>query len=301
MKPLISYYGGKQRIASKILEYFPPHTVYVEPFAGGAALLFAKPAPDVSNNHDYREVINDIDGRLINLYRVAREHPEEFQRWIDFTPYSQAEYRRAIEWMKSPDERSDLELAWAYYVNIQMSFANKLNAGWRTALLGRNEGATWGNSRQRLLQCLERLKNVHISQECALQCISRWDSPQSLFYIDPPYPGTEQGHYSGYTLDDWQDLCDLLDIIQGSYVLSNYPQEIEPKSAQQRVELKALMSASGKGKVNTDRSLMPTQEELGDRQRTEVLWICDRSSNSREDLQKLLNRKQLTIFEALSS
>lgn len=297
MKPLISYYGGKQKIASKVLEYFPPHTVYVEPFCGGAALLFAKPAMHLSATSDYREVINDLDGRLINLYRVAREQAEEFQRWIDFTPYSQAEYQRAIEWMKEPNGRTSLEMAWAYYVNIQMSFAKSLSTGWGTAVSSESLAATWQSKRYRLPSCMKRLQNVHISQECALRCIQRWDSPQTLFYLDPPYPGTEQGHYSGYTLDDWKALCNLLDTIQGSYVLSNYPQSIEPASAQQKVELKTLMSASGKGRTNTNRSIVPTQQELGDRQRTEVLWICDRSHKARKDLQHQLRYKQTSLLE----
>ena len=80
MRPLISYYGGKQRLASKLIPLIPPHNVYVEPFAGGAALLFAKGKPEITNNHHYREVLNDKDGRITTLYRVARERPEELIR-----------------------------------------------------------------------------------------------------------------------------------------------------------------------------------------------------------------------------
>jgi DNA adenine methylase len=88
VKPLISYYGGKQRIASKILPYFPPHKVYVEPFAGGAALLFAKPVPQHDNKENCIEVINDKDELLINLYRVVRERPLEFSHYLELTPHS---------------------------------------------------------------------------------------------------------------------------------------------------------------------------------------------------------------------
>lgn len=70
MKPAFPYYGGKQRIASKITELIPKHTVYVEPFAGGAAVFFKKPWPDVSNTGHYREVLNDTNGDVVNFFRV---------------------------------------------------------------------------------------------------------------------------------------------------------------------------------------------------------------------------------------
>jgi DNA adenine methylase len=124
---------------------------------------------------------------------------------------------------------------------------------------------------------------VHIGCEDAVRFIERWDSPQAIFYCDPPYPNTDCGHYGGYSLADWQRLCDTLDNIQGSYILSNYPQPIEPQTAQQRVEIAAVMSAT---KVERNRlQAMPRP----DAKRTEVLWICDRSSTIRSDLNPVLD------------
>lgn len=78
MKPLLSYYGGKQRLVSKILPYIEaiPHTLYAEPFCGGAALLFAKPKRIVTNTDFYREAINDINKLVTNFYRVAIKNPK---------------------------------------------------------------------------------------------------------------------------------------------------------------------------------------------------------------------------------
>lgn len=298
MKPLISYYGGKGKIASRIVEIIHriPHTVYGEPFAGGLAVLFAKGVKRVTNNNHYREVINDRDERLITLYRIARSNPEEFQRWIDFTPYSQAEHRRSIQILRSPDEFSELERAWAYYVNIQMSFANVLGAGWGTGVLGRNLAGTWQSKRERLPACFKRLEFVHVACEDALRFIERWDSPQTLFYCDPPYPGAHQGHYGGYTMEDWQNLCDALDNCSASYILSNYDQPIQPKSAQQRIEILSVMSAA---KPTGDRSSKQTRE---DNQRTEILWVCDRSAGMRSDLKKVLQpSNQLSLFTSQST
>jgi DNA adenine methylase len=306
MKPLISYYGGKQRLAPYIVPILQkiPHTVRCIPFAGGLGIFYAWPKSYITNNDHYREIINDNSELLINLYRVARENPQEFDRIIQYTPYSQSEHQRAIHICKNPDGFDDLQKAWAYYTNIQQSFANVLNAGWGVTVMGHNRAATWDNARQRIPACLERLKDVHIACEDALRCIERWDSPQTLFYCDPPYPEANQGHYEGYSLEDWAALCDCLDSIEGSYVLSNYPQSVEPKSAQQRVEIVARMSSSAQGTVGKgrDKTRAATQDELGDRTRTEVLWVCDRSGRIRSDLQHATIARaapppQLSIFD----
>lgn len=288
MKPIVSYYGGKQKLASRIVEEINkiPHTVYGEPFCGGAAVLFAKPRTMVSNNAHYREFINDASDLLINMYRVAVNRRDEFLLELQATLYSQSDYTKAVEICKNPDKYDELTKAWAYYVNIQMSFANKLNGGWGARIVTRNGAATWVNQIQSLDEKLDRIRDVHICNEDALRCIERWDSPQTLIYVDPPYPGTCLGHYSGYTMDDWAALCNLLDNCQSSYILSNYPQEIEPQSAQKQIEINAIASSSGQGKVgkNRDKSRAATAEELGDRARTEVLWICDRSHAMRKEL-----------------
>ena len=293
-KPLISYYGGKQRIASKIIPHLEaiPHTVRAIPFAGGLGVETEWERPSVTNNDHYCVAINDTDEQLINLYRVARDQPDALHHKITGTPYSQSEHQLSIHIYKNPTDYDDVTRAWAYFVNAQMSFANKLNGGWGTAVYGRNKPATWCNKLNRLSDVLKRFKDVYIGCEDALKFIERWDSPQTLFYLDPPYPSANQGHYDGYTLSDFKALCDLLDHIDGSYVLSNYPQSVEPQSAQKRIEIKAHCSASGQGKVGKDRdkSKAATKDELGDRARTEVLWICDRSDSiQRHDLRKVLN------------
>jgi DNA adenine methylase len=285
MKPLISYYGGKQRIASKIIPHIHkiPHTVYCEPYAGGLAVLFAKGKPDTKATSNYREVINDIDNKLITLYRVAREQPEEFKRLIELTPYSQSEHQRSKEILKSSDGYSDLEIAWAYYVNTLQSFAKCLFAGWGRSVYSKNDASTWNNKQHHLSEALERLSDVYIACEDALKCIKNWDSPQTLFYVDPPYPNTDQQHYKGFTLEDWTKLCETLDNVQGSYVLSGYPQNVEPESSQEKIEIETVCSAKKSTGLKTEAQ---TRSNI---KRTEVLWICDRSENIKPELKKVLN------------
>ena len=245
MKTPISYYGGKSRIASAIVPHIMAisHTVYAEPFAGGLAVLYAKGKKPVTNTHYYREAINDTNKQLITFWRVAREQPEELARWIDLTPYSQEEYREARKIYNNPTEYSDIKVAWAVYIECNMSFANGIGKGWRVSLIGQNESETWVKRSSRLPECFERLRDVYIGCEDALSFIKRFDSSQSVIYADPPYPNADQGHYSGYTLDDYQALCDRLDDCESSYVLSNYHQDIAPKSAQKCVEIETVMSS----------------------------------------------------------
>jgi len=278
MKTCLSYYGGKSRIASQIVPHIMaiPHTVYVESHGGGLAVLYAKGKIDRGNSHYYREAINDLNKQLITFWRVAREQPSELARWIQLTPYSQEEYREARKIYNNPSEYSDLKVAWATYIQCNMSFANKIGTGWGANVINCNLAATWVNRAARLPECFERLKHVYIGCEDALSFIKRFDSSHSVAYVDPPYPDTNQGHYGGYTLDDYQALCDALDACESSYVLSNYHQDIAPKSAQKCVEIEATMSASnGRSRLNHNTK------------RTEKLWICDRSKNIRADLQAI--------------
>lgn len=284
-------------MVSKLIPLIYKHTVYVEPFAGGASLLFAKPWPDVSNNDHYREVLNDKDGRLINFYRVLRDKkmgPELIRR-LQLTLYSESEYKTA----KNLNTNCDIENAARYYTNIQQSFSNKLNAGWRRGVSSENHGATWENKLASLPDYLERMSSIHISCQDALTVIKQWDSPQTFFYCDPPYPGTIQGHYSGYSLDDFKVLVNALDNCQGSFLLSNYDQpEIKIPSEWERHEFSAHASASGKGRVNADRSRKATSEELGNRKRIEVVWARGNIKPVRPEIQKLYGSGKFDCFRS---
>lgn len=264
MRPMISYYGGKQRLASKLLPLIPEHKVYVEPFCGGAALLFAKPVPEVSNNDNYREVLNDKDERIITLYRVAQTQPGHLHHLLTHTLHSEAEYRKAGDIIRNWDQHDDIWKAWAVYVNIQQSFSNGMLKGWARSKSKCNFGTLWNNKINRLGDVFERLSKIYLTCTDALEVIDQFDGPNSFFYCDPPYVGTHQGHYPGYTLTDLQALVNKLDGIKGKFLLSTYPVDglIVPDTWE-TLRFKATMSASNK--VNTNRK----REELVYRKREE--------------------------------
>lgn len=269
MKPLISYYGGKQRLASKIVPLIPKHILYCEPFAGGLAVLFAKGRPQVSNAHYYHEVVNDLDERLINFYRVFQTRFAEFYQRIAFTPMSEAEYKKSKA-ILNDSSASDIDRAWAYYVNIQQSFANKLSAGWQRSrnLPAYNPACAWIKNISLLVDCYDRLAAVQIACTDAVKCIGQFDSKDAFFYCDPPYPGADQGHYEGYTEKDLQNLVDCLAEIKGQFILSNYNQRnITIPDSWRKLEIQATMTAAR----NADSS---------NNKRTEVLWM----SQAREDI-----------------
>jgi len=294
MKPTFSYYGGKQRMVPNIIPLMPKHTVYVEPFVGSAAVFFAKPWPSVLDNNYYREVLNDTNRLIVNFYKVLRDNPEELSRVCNLTPYSRKEYREALR----QETDNPVESARRWFVNIQQSFSHKSHGGWGTGVFGGNGASTWKNQCSRLLLCAERLHSVYIENEDALKVIERWDSPQTLFYCDPPYPGTVQGHYSGYTQEDFNQLVEALDNCQGSFLLSCYKQECIPDSWEQ-FNFSASNHSSGKGKVgiNRDKSRSATKEELGDRERTEYVWRIIRGDNVRPEIKKLYRQGKFNCFK----
>ena len=294
MKPIISYYGGKQRIASRIVKLLPKHTVYCEPFCGGGAVFWAKPWPKVTNTSHYREILNDKDERIINFYRCL-QNPEtrmELIERLELTLYSEAEYWKA----KDIDIGTHVDRAWAYYVNIMQSFSNKLNGGWGRDVFTNNSAATWMNKVHNLRQYLQRMAAIYISCQDALTCIQQWDAPQTCFYCDPPYPGTDQGHYKGYSTADFQNLVDCLNNIKGSFVLSCYDFDgMKIPTRWERFEIETYCSASGKGKIKADRSRKATADELGNRKRTEVIYrVIQREV--RDELKPLYDGNQLAMF-----
>jgi DNA adenine methylase len=276
-------------MAHNLIPLIPQHTVYVEPFCGGATVFFQKPWPKVSNTHHYREVINDNDNRLVNFYQQLRDNGEELVRLIQLTLFSEAEHQIA----KELEHADPIEAARRYYVNVQQSFSNILGKGWRRSVFGRNVAATWANKISELPAYIDRMATVSIACDDALKIIKQWDSPQTFFYCDPPYPEADQGHYCGYTLGNFRELVSTLDNCQGSFLLSNYDQPIEMPADWERFEFEA--NASSLGRVGYDRSKKADESDQN-RKRTEVVWRRFNRVPVREEIQKLYDSGAFDCF-----
>lgn len=218
MKTPITYYGGKQTLASRLLALIPKHTLYCEPFFGGGAVFFAKPKSEV-------EVINDINGEIINFYKTTKTKFKELEKEIKSTLHSRELYKRARVVYEHPELFSEVKRAWAFWTLANQGFAGQLTS-WG---FGKDSSKEVTLSRKRdgfTKEYSDRLKAVQIESNDALKVIDRCDTKDTFFYVDPPYFNSDMGHYKGYTEQDYQKLLDKLSKIKGTFLLSSYPSEI---------------------------------------------------------------------------
>lgn len=218
--PPVRYMGSKWQLAEWIIDRFPSHDCYVEPYCGGAAVFFRKhPSPI--------EVLNDLNGDIINFFDCLRTRTSDLIRAIELTPYARVEYERSYQPCDDP-----LERARRFYIRSRMSFGSgegNTKTGWRTQHnLNRRVSITkeW----QRLTGLwlgAERLRDAQIECADALTIIKRYDSPRALFYIDPPYVLKSRRraikrYHVEMTDADHEALAAVLHQVQGSVLLSGY-------------------------------------------------------------------------------
>lgn len=219
----ISYFGGKTNMLEHILPLLPEHRLYVEPFCGGASVFWTK-------EPSYREVLNDFNEEVINFYRVTKTKFEELKIEIECTLSSRALYDKARDIYQNPEGYSDVMRAWAFWVQTNMSFSNILCGSWAFAKLpqGGSDGSNLFWKKQRFEKWLDlRLKSTQIECDDALNVIKRYDTPDTFFYIDPPYISSYKvrQHFKGYHWKDFYDLLCALTEIKGKFLLSSYPEK----------------------------------------------------------------------------
>lgn len=205
-------------MASWIIAHLPKTAHYVEPYAGSGAVFFNKPPSP-------HEVINDMDGRVVNLFRVVRERGEELATSVRLTPYSRDEY------YESYTETGDtLEDARRFLVRCWMAHGFKpyCRTGWRHNGSKSLQPVTklWNDVPSRILAVIERLKLAEIENMPALALIERYNTADTLLYIDPPYVLSTRSHkkiYAHEMIDaDHLVLLDALDTHRGPVALSGY-------------------------------------------------------------------------------
>jgi len=208
--PIIPWMGGKRRLADRIIPMFPAHECYVELFAGGAALFFIK--PDIARC----EVLNDINGELVNLYRVLQHHLEEFVRQFKWAISS----RQVFKWhQEQPTEPlTDIQRAARFYYLQHHAFG------------GRVEGQTFGTAttapmfsfcriEEHLSAAHLRLSGVCVEHLSWHECFDRYDRPHTFFYADPPYWETE-GYGVAFPWDQYERLERAMTSAKGKIMLS---------------------------------------------------------------------------------
>jgi len=218
MKTPITYYGGKQALVKHLLALIPKHKLYCEPFFGGGALFFAKPKSEV-------EVINDINGEVINFYKVVQNKFKALQKEVRATPHSRELYKKAQVVYKYPDMFSEVKRAWAFWTLANQGFSGQLTS-WGFGKTNTKEKALADKRDNFIKAYADRLKKVQIESNDALKVIDRCDDKDTFFYIDPPYFNSDMGHYGGYTEEQYIQLLDLLQKLKGKFLLSSYPSPV---------------------------------------------------------------------------
>lgn len=256
IKPILKYPGAKWSIADWIISYLPPHKHYVEPYFGSGAVFFNKPpAP--------HEVINDLPGDVINLFRVIRERGEELAALIEMTPWAREEYKLSYAACDDSLERARRFVIQRWQTHGSRAARQGAVSWSKTGKdddLSRARVLTWRQVPPRLRAITDRLLNAEIEHKSAIDLIADYAASDILIYADPPYPlatRNERFYFCEMTDADHAALLDALDAHPGPVVLSGYHCALydERLAHWHTVERK-------------------TQAEKGNT-RTEVLWLND--------------------------
>jgi|GEM_PF-245527 len=220
LKTPITYYGGKQNMLSHIIPIIPAHHTYIEPFFGGGAVFFAKrPSP--------AEVINDINDSVMNFYFVLKNHYKGLCKEIAATLHSASTQKLANSILYNPKQKNKIKKAWAFWVMCNMSFS--ANPQKNSSFACDNYGTVTRKVRNAKDHLMEnfgtRLEHVQIESRDAIRIIEMRDSKDAFFYVDPPYPSSNCGAYSGYSQEDYKLLLNTLSKIKGKFLLSSYPED----------------------------------------------------------------------------
>jgi DNA adenine methylase len=215
MRTPLSYYGGKQQLAARILGMIPEHQIYCEPFCGGAAIFFAKEPSKV-------EIINDTNGEVINFYEVLKRDFPALEREIEISLHSRKQHHQAEVIYQNPDMFDRIKRAWAVWMLANGSYGCMLDGGFGYDRTGTTSNKLATRRADFNVDYAIRLQQVQIECCDALRIIRSRDTPETFFYLDPPYVGTEMGHYDGYTQIDFDALLGLLEGIKGKFLLSSF-------------------------------------------------------------------------------
>lgn len=207
--PIIPWLGGKRRLADKLIPLFPPHECYVEVFCGGAALYFLRPPAQV-------EVLNDINGELVNLYRVVQHHLEEFVRQFKWAISS----RQVFKWQQAtkPETLTDIQRAARFYFLQHHAFGGRVD--------GQSFGTATTTPAINLCRIEESLSAAHLRLDGTYienlpwqECMKRYDRPHSFFYLDPPYWQTE-GYGVPFGWEQYEAMAAIMRTSKGKVMVS---------------------------------------------------------------------------------
>lgn len=224
MNALINYPGAKWGMAQQIVSIMPPHRSYLEPFFGSGAVLFNKPLSAI-------ETVNDLDGDIVNFFRVLRQEPDRLAREIALTPYA----RDVFDDAHAHRGDDDFDRAYRFCVRSRMGHGFKTyeKTGFKIDVFARERAycvSQWNATADRIFDAAQRLKNVQIENRPAVDLIRRFNHSNVLIYADPPYllntRGGKQYRCEMTSEEDHNELLDVLLRHKGHVILSGYHSEL---------------------------------------------------------------------------
>lgn len=225
MKAIIKYPGSKWSIADWIIDFFPEHHSYLEPFFGSGAILFNKPRSNI-------ETINDLDGNVVNLFEWIKKDPERLAHEIYFIPYARQVYEDAFA--SVPDD--SFGKAVNFFIRLNMGHGFRTTGekvGWKNDVQGRERAYAsqdWVKLPEKIMQAAERLRGVQIENRPAIEIIQRFNYKNVPIYFDPPYmPGVRHGKQYRHEMYDRKSHAELLEVAKahkGPVLISGYETEL---------------------------------------------------------------------------
>lgn len=208
--PIVPWLGGKRRLADRLIPLFPQHDCYVEAFCGGAALYFLRPMPAKT------EVLNDINGELVNLYRVVQHHLEEFVRQFKWALSS----REVFKWQQltRPETLTDIQRAARFYYLQHHAFGGRV-AGQSFGTATTAPAINLCRIEEQLSAAHLRLAGTYIENLPWLDVMQRYDRAHTFIYADPPYWDTE-GYGTDWTFDNYERMADFMRRAKGKVMVS---------------------------------------------------------------------------------
>lgn len=226
---VLKWPGSKWSIGEKIIEMMPKHNIYLEPFFGSGAVFFLKPPCNT-------EILNDLDGEIVNLFRTIRDDPEELAKRIYYTPYSREEYQESYK--RNDKDLDNIEQARQFLIRSNMARAGMqyYSSSWRHAgpVLGaktkQRVTGDWNRVPERIIEAAGRLKDAEIENKNAFDLIKKYNKEDCLIYVDPPYLlSTRRQRYYNVEMTEYQEHLELLELLKnhsGSVIISGYESKL---------------------------------------------------------------------------
>ncbi|KAA6347886.1 hypothetical protein EZS27_004666 [termite gut metagenome] len=218
MKQPINWYGGKQYLSRHILEILPDHDIYTEAFCGGASLFWLKqPAKEY-------EILNDINGDLVNFFRVVKNDFDSLKELVTNSVYDRDDFEYARFILCYNKYFTSVQRAWALWFLSKTSFLVQLNS---FCVNNRFMNRLQNSMDNFNIELSQRFRGVAIENIDALDFIKKYDKPNALHFLDPPYLGTSCGLYKGmFHVEQFKELLDILLSLNGKFILTTYTNSI---------------------------------------------------------------------------